>query len=85
MYALFQVTLYKIWSILTHAANSFHETPLQKQRGNFLACVMPRVRLNNRKDPSCTIKCFVNPDTQNCSGAYSQLLIGNVSLEPFRK
>lgn len=36
---------YKIWSILSHAANSLRETPLRKQRGNSLACVMPQVRL----------------------------------------
>lgn len=60
-------------------------TPLQKWWGKFLACVTPEVRLGNHKDPPCTIKSFVNLDRDNWSGACSQLLIVNISLEPFER
>jgi len=56
-----QVTAFGLYSLMPQKST----TPLQKWWGNFLAGVTPEVKLGNHKDPPCTVKSFVNLDTDD--------------------
>lgn len=68
MYALLQITKYRVWVILIYATKK-RAIPLQ-----FLACVIAEKRLGIPKDPSYTIQSFANLDTGNLIRGVSTVL-----------